>query len=200
MQHPLLTTATTRPIVKSIPLEATHLPPAMHVIRMITLPLADLRLPHEIIATTPRHQFAGVTWTIIGCVDLLPRLHVMNLALVTTALMIQLHTLAAIPLRRLETTIDMTDEPLHRMTDMGVTLLPQLSGQGHLLEGALRHVGKNLRDLHGLYNFVRIVISADLLYSENILLRLSTVVRLPRRKVVIPIILPVLALKRVQGL
>ena len=172
----------------------------MHDIRMITLPHADLRLPHEIIAITPRHQFAGVTWTIIECVDHLPRLHVMNLALVTTVLMIQLHTLAAIPLRRLEITIDMTDEPLHRMTDMGVTLLPQLSGQGHLLEGALHHAGKNLRGLHGLYNFVEIVISADWLCLENILLRLSTVARLLRRKVVTPITLPVLAQKRVQGL
>jgi hypothetical protein len=127
---------------------------------MITLPLADLRLPHEIIAITLRLQFAGVTWTSIECVDLLPHLRVMSLVLVTTALMTQLHTLAAIPLRRLETTIDMTDEPLHRMTDMGVTLLPLLSGQGHLLEGALHHVGKNLRDQH-----------------ENILLRPSTVAR-----------------------
>lgn len=159
-QHPLLRAATTQLIVKSIPLEATRLRLAMHVIRMITLPLADLRLPHEITAITLRLQFAGVTWTSIECVGLLPRLRVMSLALVTTALMTQPHTLAATPLRRLETTIDMTDEPPHPTTDMGLTLLPLLSGQGHLLEGALHHVGKNLRDLH-----------------ENILLRLSTVAR-----------------------
>jgi hypothetical protein len=177
MQHPLLTAASTRPIVKNIPLEATHLPPAMHVIRMTTLLLADLRPPHGIIAITLRLQFAGVRWTIIECVDLLPRPRAMSLGLATTALTTQLHTLAATPLRRLETTIDMTDEPLHRMTGMGVTHLPQLSGQGHLLEGALHHAGKNLRDLHGLYHFVGIVISADRLCSENILLRLSTVAR-----------------------
>jgi hypothetical protein len=96
MHQPLLTAATTRLIVKSIPLEATRLPLAMHVIRMITLPLADLRLPHETIAITLRLQFAGVTWTIIEYVGLLPRLRVMSLALVTTALMTQLHTLTAL--------------------------------------------------------------------------------------------------------
>jgi hypothetical protein len=126
----------------------------MHVIRTITLPLEDLRLPHEIIAITLRLQFAEAIWTIIECAGLLPRLRVMSLALVTMALMTQLHTLAATPLRRLETTIDMTDDLLRRMTDMGVTLLPLLSGQGLLLEGGLHHVGKNLRGRHGLYNFV----------------------------------------------
>ena len=142
---------------------------------MTTLPLEDLRLPHEIIAITLRPQLAGATWTIIECVGLLPRLRVMSLALATTALMTQLHTLAAIPLRRLETTIDMTDDLLNLMTDMGVTPLPLLSGQGHLLEGALHLVGKNLKDLHGLYNFVFLEISADWLCSEITLLRLSTV-------------------------
>ena len=151
-QHPLPTAATIRLIVKSTPLEAIRLPPAMHVIRTIILLLEDLRLLHEIIAITLRLQFAGATWTIIECAGLLPRLHVMSLALVTTALMTQLHTLAAIPLRRLETTIDMTDDLLRQTTDMEATLLPPLSGQGLLLEGGLHHVGKNLRGRHGLYN------------------------------------------------
>jgi hypothetical protein len=93
---------------------------------MTILLLEDPRLPHEIIAITLRPQFAGATWTITECVGLLPSPRVMSLALATTALMTQLHTLAAIPLRRLETTIDMTDVPLHLMTDTGVTLLPLL--------------------------------------------------------------------------
>jgi len=143
---------------------------------MTILRLEDLRLPHEIIAITLRPQFAGATWTTTECVGLLPRLPVMSLALATTALMTQQRTLAAIPLRRLETMIDMTDDPLHLMTDMGATLLPLLSGQGHLLEGGGPHrVGKNLRDLPGLYNSVLIAINADWLCSGIILLRLNTV-------------------------
>lgn len=114
---------------------------------------------------------------ITECVGLLPRLRVMSLALATTALMTQLRTLAAIPHRRLETTIDMTDDPLHLMTDMGLTLLPLSSGQGHLLEGAPHRVGKNLRDLPGVYDSVLIAVNADLLCSGIILLRLNTVAR-----------------------
>ncbi len=90
-----------------------------------------------------------------------------------TALMTQLPTPAVTPLLRLETMIDMTDDPL-LMTDMGATLL-LLLGQGHLLEGVPHRVGKSLRDLLGLFNLVYIPIHIDRSRLGITLLRLNTV-------------------------
>jgi len=84
---------------------------------------------------------------ITECVGLHLHLPVTSLALVTTALRTQLHILVAIPLRRLETMIDMTGDPLLRLKDMVVTLpLPPLCDQGRRLEGVLRRAEKNSKD------------------------------------------------------
>ena len=62
------------PYREDYPLEATHFPPALQVIRMrmITRPLSP---PPRV----SRLQFVGVTWTIIECVGLLT-LHIMSLS------------------------------------------------------------------------------------------------------------------------
>jgi len=83
---------------------------------------------------------------ITECVGLHIHLPVTSPALVITALRTQLHILVAIPLRRLETMIDMTGDPLP-LKDMVVTLpLPLLCDQGRRLEGVLRHAERNSRD------------------------------------------------------
>lgn len=83
---------------------------------------------------------------ITECVGLHIRLPVTSLALATTALRTQLHILVAIPLRRLETMIDMTGDLLP-LKDMVVTLpLPLLCDQGRRLEGVLRHVERSSKD------------------------------------------------------